>query len=421
MGMCVCACVGGGARVVVCMLEGVRLCMRVLWRRQAGSSYGGSPARPATAAPPVLSAWPDPVPAVLCAAVRSVGSNMATPLTYTAKLESVAASAVKAADKVGAALMVVVTHTGVGGRGWGWEVGVVGGWVGGEGWEWWEGGGGCIHAGAEGFGLWHLRGGRGGGECGGGRPCQPAWLPSCRACRRPAQPAASLPSHATLLCLPSRPRAPLRAGTTAAMVAKYRPHMPILTLVGCQGCVCVCVCLKGCPGHGGVRRQQEGPPCRSGPTYPSPCSPLPCPPSPPAQVVPYLKRDGLKWKLEGRHAARQALLTSGLMPMLAAPTPSGERPPAQASLHLRPRLRLPPGARSCAAVQLSLQPQLWGACRLSPRPAASLRQARFLPHAARRLPGGPPAACRSLRPAAALPTPDAAAPPPPPSSGGEPD
>jgi pyruvate kinase len=59
------------------------------------------------------------------------------------------------------------------------------------------------------------------------------------------------------------------AGTTAAMVAKYRPVMPILTL-----------------------------------------------------VVPYLKRDGLKWKLEGRHAARQALLTSGLMPMLAAPTPS---------------------------------------------------------------------------------------------------
>jgi hypothetical protein len=41
-------------------------------------------------------------------------------------------------------------------------------------------------------------------------------------------------------------------------------------------------------------------------------------------VVPYLKRDGLKWKLEGRHTARQALLTSGLLPMLAAPTPSGE-------------------------------------------------------------------------------------------------
>lgn len=44
--------------------------------------------------------------------VRSVGSNMGAQLTYTAKLESVAASAVKSADKVGAALMVVVTHTG---------------------------------------------------------------------------------------------------------------------------------------------------------------------------------------------------------------------------------------------------------------------------------------------------------------------
>lgn len=39
---------------------------------------------------------------------------MGAQLTYTAKLESVAASAVKSADKVGAALMVVVTHTGKG-------------------------------------------------------------------------------------------------------------------------------------------------------------------------------------------------------------------------------------------------------------------------------------------------------------------
>ncbi|PSC76198.1 pyruvate kinase [Micractinium conductrix] len=100
-----------------------------------------------------------------------VPSNMNAPVTYTAKLESVAASAVKSADKVGAKLMVVVTHT----------------------------------------------------------------------------------------------------GTTAAMVAKYRPAVPVMTL-----------------------------------------------------VVPYLKRDGLKWKLEGRSTARQALLTSGLLPMLAAPTPSGE-------------------------------------------------------------------------------------------------
>mgnify|MGYP001081094478 CR=1 FL=1 len=42
-------------------------------------------------------------------------------------------------------------------------------------------------------------------------------------------------------------------------------------------------------------------------------------------VVPYLKNeDGLRWTLEGRSTARQALLTSGLLPVLAAPTPSGE-------------------------------------------------------------------------------------------------
>ncbi len=41
-------------------------------------------------------------------------------------------------------------------------------------------------------------------------------------------------------------------------------------------------------------------------------------------VVPYLKNEGLRWTLEGRSIARQALLTSGLLPVLAAPTPSGE-------------------------------------------------------------------------------------------------
>lgn len=59
-------------------------------------------------------------------------------------------------------------------------------------------------------------------------------------------------------------------GKTASLVAKYRPRQPIMTL-----------------------------------------------------VVPYLKRDGLKWVLEGRSTARQALITYGLMPILAAPTPSG--------------------------------------------------------------------------------------------------
>lgn len=61
------------------------------------------------------------------------------------------------------------------------------------------------------------------------------------------------------------------AGKTASLVAKYRPRQPIMTL-----------------------------------------------------VVPYLKREKLKWVLEGRSTARQALITYGLMPVLAAPAPSGE-------------------------------------------------------------------------------------------------
>eukprot|EP00890_Picochlorum_soloecismus_P002397 jgi/Picsp_1/3158/NSC_05998-R1_pyruvate kinase len=58
-------------------------------------------------------------------------------------------------------------------------------------------------------------------------------------------------------------------GRTASLVAKYRPSQPILTL-----------------------------------------------------VVPYLKRDGLKWVLDGRQTARQSLLTYGLVPVLATPSPS---------------------------------------------------------------------------------------------------
>ena len=59
------------------------------------------------------------------------------------------------------------------------------------------------------------------------------------------------------------------SGRTASLVARYRPMQPIMTL-----------------------------------------------------VVPYLRREGLKWVLEGRSTARQALLTYGLMPVLAAPSPS---------------------------------------------------------------------------------------------------
>lgn len=59
-------------------------------------------------------------------------------------------------------------------------------------------------------------------------------------------------------------------GMTAQLVAKYRPPMPILTL-----------------------------------------------------VVPHLVADGLKWKLEGRSVARQCQLTRGILPVLAAPNHGG--------------------------------------------------------------------------------------------------
>ncbi|KXZ44880.1 hypothetical protein GPECTOR_61g833 [Gonium pectorale] len=61
-------------------------------------------------------------------------------------------------------------------------------------------------------------------------------------------------------------------GKTAQLVAKYRPPMPILTL-----------------------------------------------------VVPHLVSDQLKWKLEGRSSARQCLISRSLLPVLAAPSPSGDQ------------------------------------------------------------------------------------------------
>lgn len=60
------------------------------------------------------------------------------------------------------------------------------------------------------------------------------------------------------------------SGQTAALVAKYRPPMPILTL-----------------------------------------------------VVPTLQSDGLKWVLQGKYVARQCLIQHSLLPILAAPSPSG--------------------------------------------------------------------------------------------------
>lgn len=84
------------------------------------------------------------------------------------------------------------------------------------------------------------------------------------------------PQHAHLA---AAPRPPLmkelavwscNAGTTASLLSKYRPPMPIMTL-----------------------------------------------------VIPRLKSDTLSWKLEGRSAARQCLIERGLLPVLAAPSPSG--------------------------------------------------------------------------------------------------
>lgn len=60
-------------------------------------------------------------------------------------------------------------------------------------------------------------------------------------------------------------------GHTASLVSKYRPAMPILTL-----------------------------------------------------VIPQLKTESMKWKLEGRAVARQCQISRSLFPVLAAPSPSGE-------------------------------------------------------------------------------------------------
>ena len=43
-------------------------------------------------------------------------------------------------------------------------------------------------------------------------------------------------------------------------------------------------------------------------------------------VIPTLKNDGMKWTLVGRGVARQCQIQRGLLPVLAAPSPSGEAP-----------------------------------------------------------------------------------------------
>ena len=42
-------------------------------------------------------------------------------------------------------------------------------------------------------------------------------------------------------------------------------------------------------------------------------------------MIPRLVNQDLQWRVIGRHVARQCLITRGLQPMLAAPSPDGSR------------------------------------------------------------------------------------------------
>lgn len=137
---------------------------------------------------------------------------------YTDKLESLASSAVRAADKVGAKLIIVFTESG-------------------------------------------------------------------EAC--------SAALHTPLVSLLVSGHWMVSAGRTAGLVSKYRPPVPILTL-----------------------------------------------------VVPTLKcTDGLRWTLEGRATARQCLVYNGLLPVLAAPSPSGANTPRSGFPHSTPSFLGPQALR----------------------------------------------------------------------------
>ena len=49
-------------------------------------------------------------------------------------------------------------------------------------------------------------------------------------------------------------------------------------------------------------------------------------------VIPTLKNDGMKWTLVGRGVARQCQIQRGLLPVLAAPSPSGVMHPLNPAL-----------------------------------------------------------------------------------------
>ncbi len=63
-------------------------------------------------------------------------------------------------------------------------------------------------------------------------------------------------------------------------------------------------------------------------------------------VVPQLKSNGLSWRLTGRSTARHCLVERGLLPVLAAPSPSGA-PPCTKQLWVSRRI---PGTRKPLAL-----------------------------------------------------------------------
>ena len=67
-------------------------------------------------------------------------------------------------------------------------------------------------------------------------------------------------------------------------------------------------------------------------------------------VVPQLRSNGLSWSLSGRSVARQCLIERGLLPVLAAPSPSGAPPPPPRPFPASPPPLPPPftwGLRAC--------------------------------------------------------------------------
>lgn len=77
------------------------------------------------------------------------------------------------------------------------------------------------------------------------------------------------------LTSPSPACPPAPAGMTAAMVAKYRPAMPIMTLVSCvRACVCVCCFSRGLPAAPRFQAdRQTASPCTARTALPLPLPP----------------------------------------------------------------------------------------------------------------------------------------------------